>query len=167
MAVALGVADCLRGMGVRARVRWPNDVLVGGRKICGILAEAVGHGGVVVGVGLNVNMTAREAAAIDRPATSLRIEGVKAPALRDVLADCLACIAPRVTTWDAGGFAAIRAAWERAAVGRGEPVTVQTATGVLKGRLRGYGPDGELLLKTKDGRCEKVWSGDVTSGARA
>lgn len=71
-----GVAVCraLRdGAELDARLKWPNDVLVGGRKLCGILAEVAG-GRVVLGIGLNVSTRAEELPP-DRPATSVLLEG--------------------------------------------------------------------------------------------
>ena len=79
MAVALATASALEAFEIDAQVKWPNDVLVGGGKICGILSEwcDLPHpegNRVVVGVGLNVNMEGNEAALFERPATSMRIE---------------------------------------------------------------------------------------------
>lgn len=74
MAVALGVADLLDELGViDTQTKWPNDVIVGNRKICGILPE-LSTNCIVVGVGLNVGMSPEEATAIDQPATSVFIE---------------------------------------------------------------------------------------------
>lgn len=70
----LAVADAVRDRcGLDAVLKWPNDVLVGERKVCGLLAEAVGDA-VVLGIGLNVTTTQAELPP-DRPATSLRLEG--------------------------------------------------------------------------------------------
>jgi len=77
-ALSLGIATYIEGEGISAAIKWPNDILVSGRKISGILCERLGAGGdeaiVVAGIGLNVNMTPEEAAKIEQPATSLRIE---------------------------------------------------------------------------------------------
>ncbi len=71
MAAAISVADLLGTIGVHADLKWPNDVLVSEKKICGILSEGV-PGGIIVGIGLNVNM--QTADHIDQPATSTLIE---------------------------------------------------------------------------------------------
>ena len=90
MAAALAVNDLLRSMGILSAPKWPNDVLANGKKICGILSERVERKdaftpsstapdtGIIVGIGLNVNMSHEEARAIDRPATSILIESGKA-----------------------------------------------------------------------------------------
>ena len=71
MAAALGVAAAVAQVsGLQAHVRWPNDLLLGARKVCGILGERAGDA-LIIGIGLNVNMPDAVARQIDRPATSL------------------------------------------------------------------------------------------------
>ena len=73
LAVALGVRVALATFGVEARTKWPNDLLVDGYKICGILAERAGQD-LVIGIGLNINMDEAVAARLDRPVTSLYLQ---------------------------------------------------------------------------------------------
>ena len=77
LTMALAACDAIEREGVAPTLKWPNDVLVDGRKVAGILAQATYEGpratAAIVGVGINVNMTAAELAAIDRPATSLAV----------------------------------------------------------------------------------------------
>ena len=162
MAVALGVCDMLGDRGVAARPKWPNDVVVGGRKICGILPELPRRraGAVVVGVGLNVGMSRDEAEALDQPATSLFLEVGEPTPARDLLAGLLAALTPRLDTWEAGGFAALRADWEAACVWLGAPVTVVDGDVRRPGVLTGFGADGELLLDEGAGPVA-VWTGHL------
>jgi len=165
MAVALAVAELLKGYGIDAVTKWPNDVLVEGNKICGLLAEmatdASGHAvGLVVGIGLNVNMSAAEAGAIDRPATSMRIQTGKTREVAAVLDRLLPLLQARLTQWRAGGFPAIRSDWLAHAVWMDRPVELHTDTGPLSGVLRGYGGSGELLLEV-DGEPREVWSAEL------
>lgn len=165
MAIALAVADALAGQGIAAAPKWPNDVLVGERKIAGILAERVEfpgdpEAGIAVGVGLNVNMTAGEAAAIDRPATSMRIESGRVGDVRGMLETLLPFLADRIASWERHGFAGIREEWTRRAGPIGRPLAVHEGVSLKSGTLAGFGPHGELLLDT-GGRVETVWSGDV------
>jgi BirA family transcriptional regulator, biotin operon repressor / biotin---[acetyl-CoA-carboxylase] ligase len=81
LAGGAAMTEALRGLGVAAAAKWPNDVLIGGRKVCGVLAEALPDGGVVVGAGLN-HATPRDALPVPT-ATSLAIEG--GPTSPDVL----------------------------------------------------------------------------------
>ena len=121
-AAALGVVAYLEENGLAAQTKWPNDVLVDGRKICGILAEPCN--GVVLGIGLNVNMDADEAAAIGQPATSLRIEtGTERDIVR-ALDELLAHLQVWIGRWEKGGFAALSVAWESHCANLGQYVAV-------------------------------------------
>ena len=154
-AAALGVVAYLEDKGLAAQTKWPNDVLVGSRKICGILAERCK--GVVLGIGLNVNMDADEAAAIGQPATSLRIETGSERDVERALDELLAHLQVWIGRWEKGGFAALSAAWESHCANLGQYVAVGEYAGVVLG----FGTAGQLLLREDDGTQREVWSGDV------
>ncbi len=164
MAAALGIADFLNGRRIPAAPKWPNDVLVGNKKICGILSERVecaDRSGIIVGIGLNVNMSAAEAAAIDRPATSMLIESGQAADLEQTLECLLPHVGHWITLWQNGGFPAIRDEWTRKAGPIGKPLSVHDGELRKSGSLAGFGNHGELLLQTAAG-LETIWSGDVS-----
>jgi biotin-(acetyl-CoA carboxylase) ligase len=74
-ATALAIAQVLRRYAIHATIKWPNDILVDGKKICGILVESTSRGDepwVIVGIGLNVCMEGKLLASIDQPATSMQ-----------------------------------------------------------------------------------------------
>lgn len=163
MAAALAVTDLLQSKGIRAAPKWPNDVLVGDRKICGILSERVEQGskrGIIVGIGLNVNMTSEETAAIDRPATSILIESGKMNSPDRILEELLPQLEFWIARWQSGGFTAIRDIWTEKAGPIGKPLSVHDADLRKSGKLAGFGEHGELLLETEKG-LETIWSGDV------
>jgi BirA family biotin operon repressor/biotin-[acetyl-CoA-carboxylase] ligase len=86
--LALSVVHVLKEYGVQARIKWPNDVMVEGKKIAGILCETVPFEdcvGVVLGVGLNVNMQAKELSEVGQPATSLLVECGKEREVKSVI----------------------------------------------------------------------------------
>ena len=167
LAVALGAAAALEELGVRARTKWPNDVIAGGRKIAGILPErsasrgADRAGALVVGIGLNVNMSGAEAAAIDQPATSILAETGRPAPVPEVLEGLLRALSPRLAAWRAGGFAALSPEWSRRCVGLGRPVEVADGVTRRRGILAGFGARGQLLLRQPDGRTVEVWSGSL------
>jgi BirA family biotin operon repressor/biotin-[acetyl-CoA-carboxylase] ligase len=165
MAAALGVAEYLERMGLPARVKWPNDVRVGSSKIAGILAEqADGPGArIVVGVGLNVNMTAEQAALIDQPATSLGIETGRGFDVHDVLQEMLPYLSRHISDWQRDGFRGLRCAWLERCDLLDECVEVVDGDQCLVGRMEDVGKDGELLLRVSDGRLKEVWAGDLIS----
>jgi BirA family biotin operon repressor/biotin-[acetyl-CoA-carboxylase] ligase len=161
LAAGLGVVDLLTALGLRARTRWPNDVLVGGRKICGILCEQTADPGgdaVIVGVGLNVNMPAEVAGAIDQPATSLMIESGRPHAVEPLAEALVAAIERRYKVWVVGGFAALSVDWLAVSEGLGRPVEVDTGHGLLAGVLVGFGVDGEMRVRTDAGESASFWS---------
>jgi BirA family biotin operon repressor/biotin-[acetyl-CoA-carboxylase] ligase len=164
MAAALAIADMLGAAGIRAAPKWPNDVLVGDRKICGILSERVEQAskqGIIVGVGLNVNMSSEEADVIDRPATSMLIESGKAYDPGQVLEELLPQLEYWMSEWSEGGFPAIRRVWTEKAGPIGKKLSVHDGDIRKTGTLAGFGEHGELLLKTAVG-LETIWSGDVS-----
>lgn len=164
MAVALAVTDALIAMGIRAVPKWPNDVLVEERKICGILSERVENRtrqGIIIGIGLNINMSDEEAAVIDRPATSILIESEQACDPARVLDDLLPQLEFWISRWQTGGFEAIRTDWTLKAGPVGKQLSVHDGDIRKTGTLAGFGDHGELLLET-DAGLETIWSGDVS-----
>ncbi|MCF7817680.1 MAG: biotin--[acetyl-CoA-carboxylase] ligase [Kiritimatiellales bacterium] len=166
MATALAVNDLLRGMGIRSAPKWPNDVLVGDRKICGILSEraerpGLPRAGIIIGIGLNVNLSSEEAKMIDRPATSILIETGKARDLNQTLARLFQPLEHWIGEWESGGFANLRKTWTEQAGPIGKPLAVHDGDLKKNGALAGFGDHGELLLQTTQG-IETIWSGDVS-----
>lgn len=159
MAAAVAVADLLAAEGLNPVLKWPNDVLVNGRKICGILSEGL-SGGVIVGIGLNVNM--KSADHIDQPATSLLMEDGRRRGVEDVLEKLLKHLSVRMDEWAQGGFAVVRKSWEPRVASLGRQVMVRDGNRVCSGILVGFGEDGELLLRDSIGGISAVWAGDVS-----
>jgi BirA family transcriptional regulator, biotin operon repressor / biotin---[acetyl-CoA-carboxylase] ligase len=163
MAAALAVDDALQAAGIESRPKWPNDVLVRGRKICGILAEAAQGAapGLIVGVGLNVNLSEEEAASIGRPATSMLIETGRARDLEGVLEALLPALGRWIAAWTKAGFGGLRDAWILRAGEVGRPISVHEGQTRVAGTVAGYGDAGQLVLCAPDGRLCEIWSGDV------
>jgi BirA family transcriptional regulator, biotin operon repressor / biotin---[acetyl-CoA-carboxylase] ligase len=157
--------------GLRADLKWPNDLLAGGRKLAGILSEGVGTGTsaggpsrvspVVVGYGINVAQTAYPAE-LTRRATSLETELGRAVDRASVLAQTLAALAARYDDLLAGRFDAILDAWRRRAPsGAGARVTWAAASGPRSGVTAGIDDRGALLVRVGD-RIERIVAGEVT-----
>ena len=171
MAAALAVNDLLRSTGILSTPKWPNDVLVNGKKICGILSERVEtafakasevkRSGIIVGIGLNMNMVAEEAKSIDRPATSMLIESGRAHDLSQTLESLFQPLEHWIGEWEKGGFPSLRETWTEKAGPIGKPLAVHDGDIKKSGTLAGFGDHGELLLQTANG-IETIWSGDVS-----
>lgn len=144
----------------RALIKWPNDLLVDGRKLAGILVETTLRGEeavVVIGVGLNVLTVDFGPGPFRRPPTSLWLQGAR-PARDAVAADLLAALGRRTEAYRREGWSEAlgRDLRTRDAL-RGERVRLDDGR---EGRADGFGPDGALRLVTSDGRIE-VRSGEV------
>ena len=137
------------------RLKWPNDVLVGGKKISGILLEAGQGDALVVGIGINVTQYPSDT---PTPATSLAEEGCVTTA-EDVLQKLLASFAQWDNVMRREGFAPIRTAWlARAHTGA---MTVRLPEETLQGTFGGLEPDGCLRLILADGTARRIACGDV------
>lgn len=159
-AISVGIARFLQMQGVAPLIKWPNDVLVGGKKIAGILCERAGDAWVA-GIGLNVNMTADEAAAIDQPATSLAIETGRSHSVDVVLEELLGELQASLSAWEMGGFAAISEAYEALSLPRGAGIRVRDGEHHVEGTLLGFSAHGGLRLGLPDGSERLFYSGDV------
>lgn len=162
LVAGLAVAEALaESAAVPVRIRWPNDLLVEGRKVSGILAEAVSDGGarldhVILGIGINLDQTAFPAP-LQARATSLRLATGRAPAREPLLAAVLDQLGHRYTEWRTGGFAALRAAWLGRSTLPGQPVRLPDGgegTGV------DVEDDGVLRARALDGRLVRMVSGE-------
>jgi BirA family biotin operon repressor/biotin-[acetyl-CoA-carboxylase] ligase len=159
MAAAISVEELLAAQGIHAELKWPNDVLVNGKKICGILSEGV-SGGIIVGIRLNVNM--QNADHIDQPATSMLIESGTRRNIDDLLSKILPLLSVRLDEWADGGFSKIRKHWDANVPTIGKMITVRDGDCQRQGILVGFGEDGELLLQDETGTVSSVWAGDVS-----
>lgn len=162
---AADLADACLGDGA-ARLKWPNDVLIHGRKAVGILVEsgARADGRLWLAIGIGVNL-AHAPENVERPATSLA-EHMAAPppeprAALDVLAERFEFWR---TTWAAQGFAPIARAWTVRAIGLGQQCEARLPNRTLTGVAEGLDLDGALRLRLDDGTVERVTAGDVFFG---
>ena len=163
--VSLAGAEAVRGVlpsGRVAAVKWPNDVLVSGRKVAGILLESQSSAPgrldwLVAGFGLNV---ASHPDAVEYPASDLRAEGASTSA-HDMLEAYLASFAHWRARWRTEGFAPVRNAWTGLAVGLGRDIKVRLSDETLDGRFRALDDDGGLVLELADGSLRVITSGQV------
>lgn len=157
LVAGLAVAEALDEVtGARAQVKWPNDVLVAGRKVCGILAELRGH--VVVGIGVNVCQTASQLPQdASTPAGSLLTVSGKAPERPALLASVLDRLERRYDEWRVGSLAALHAEIAARDGLRGRVVTSGERELVARGIL----PDGRLEVVASDGEVFALGSGEV------
>ena len=166
LAAALAIVRVVREMGVtNAGVKWPNDILINGEKLAGILLEIQGESNgptrVIVGVGLNVRLADLMAQTIDQPYTSLENHVAK-PVSRNKLAARLIDELFKVyQVFDRSGFAAFVDEWLAVDVFRDKSINLKLPTGVLNGTCRGVDIAGAIRLE-HNGQVTSFPSGEVS-----
>lgn len=167
LAVGVAVARALKACDTPpVQLKWPNDVLYGGRKLGGILLEmsgdAAGSCQVVIGVGLNVAMPETAASAIDQAWTDIRsISAGKSPGRNRLLAELLNELLPLVADFEQRGFGHWRDEWMALDAFAGVPVVLHTGAGELAGVARGVDGRGALQLETTTG-MQSVYGGEIS-----
>jgi len=142
----------------RVRIKWPNDVLLDGAKLSGILLDRAGEA-VIVGFGVNLS---HHPEGLDRPTISLAAAGVDTPAPEDFLADLAPAFARWLGRWRGEGLAPVRQRWLERAHPRGTALRVRGADGsVVEGLFDGMDGEGALLLRLADGTVHVMHAGDV------
>ncbi|MBX3005126.1 MAG: biotin--[acetyl-CoA-carboxylase] ligase [Anaerolineales bacterium] len=160
---ALAVNLALESFGLATEIKWPNDVLAGGKKLCGVLPEAQWNGSqlqaVILGIGINIAASAvPDEATLSFPATSVE------QALGRPLAagDLLRAVLQQVLAWLPGlaGDEFLQA-WEQRLAYRGQAVDIVEHGTPQRGTLLGLAPDGGLRLLAADGSQRNVQAGQV------
>lgn len=168
LAVAVGAAEAIeKTTGVKTGIRWPNDLVVDGRKVAGVLLEGAGDA-VIVGIGINANVPLDALPEDVAPrATSLHLatgQPVDSDGLREAVVGRLM---HWYRIWSAGGRGTTEA-WRRRDVSRGTRVTAGSPGRTVEGIAEGIDGDGALLLRLASGEIRRVLTGDLipASGAR-
>lgn len=163
--VALALYQALVACGVpeaELSLKWPNDVLLKGRKLAGILLETAGEGALVIGIGVNI-ASAPQADAIESgalPPIALA-ELLETPPTPEALLSQLARAYDRASAvFMAQGFGPIREAWLAHAHGRGHTLTARMASRTVTGVFETLDADGALVLSTGVGH-ERITAGDL------
>ena len=163
---ALAVAELFYHLapGVSVTLKWPNDVLLAGRKASGILLENLGpgpDGRLTVAIGIGVNLAHHPCPGEMRwPATSVAAETGAAPWFDDTLAKLAQGMDRWLGVLEAQGFEAVRTAWLARADRLGQVIEARLPRGTLTGRFKAIDADGALVLETADGP-RRIAAGDV------
>ena len=159
LALHDALAACAPQLGPSLTLKWPNDVLLGGAKLAGILIEGESAPAFAVAVGIGVNC-ASHPADTPFPATDLAAAGARVTP-EALFASLAATMTGRTDEWRCGeGFAVIRADWLKRAAGLGEPIRIRLPERELSGRFRGLDEAGRLQLD-QPGGVIAVTAGEV------
>lgn len=170
LLAAVAVADTVKEVyHLTPTIKWPNDLLVGRKKVCGILAEMHTEAGalssVVLGIGVNIN-TPLDAFPEDLrdKASSLMLASNRLVDRVAFTATLLAHLEKLYVLWLQEGFSVLRTVWESyAAEMIGKRITVAAPEGTIAGTVLGLDVDGALLLRGgQDGKPHRLLAGDVT-----
>lgn len=155
------------GTGLKAKIKWPNDILINGKKAAGILTELsaeldrVKH--IILGIGVDVNLTVADfPAELRKLATSLRIETGKTVPRADLAVEILRELDHDYARVCAGKFESVANEWEEHCATIGHSVTIQVGERRVHGRAESLDDDGALLLRTQYGRLERITAGELT-----
>lgn len=166
---SLAVAEVLRtSYGLKAETRWPNDVLVKGRKVCGILAETKTTGEtvnfVVIGIGINVNFNVRKALPPElwQSAASIKDESGRKVELESLTCTILENLESLYDSFLKNGFGPVLERWKKLANFLGRKVEVTSQTEKLNGSAYDVDESGALVLRLVDGTFKRVFVGDVS-----
>jgi BirA family biotin operon repressor/biotin-[acetyl-CoA-carboxylase] ligase len=165
MVASLGVAHCIEKVtGLKAEIKWPNDVLIKGKKVCGILIESEVKGKrvdyAVLGIGINANIKLSDFPEIQPSATSLSHELGREVSRLDLLRCLLAEIERLYLALPSGD--AVYRQWRDSLVTLGKRVKVRSGETSYEGIAESVASDGSLLLRQPDGSLTKIVAGDVT-----
>lgn len=159
--MALCVCNAAKKLGANAWLKWPNDVLADGKKLCGILSEAVLAGGKVEGlvIGVGVNVAQEDLSHVGQPAVSLKELGISVNKT-DFLRQVLALFWQGYPALQTRGFAAIKDEYKKNFAYLGKQISVKDGEKTLFGTVEDVSPAGTLLLSTANGP-EEIYIGDL------
>ena len=165
MLASLAVIHSIEAVtGLKSQVKWPNDVLINGKKVCGVLIESNVRGDIVdyaiIGIGVNVNLRLYDFPEIQPTATSLSDELGRDVSRLDVIRCLLVEIERLYLALPAGG--SIYEEWRDSLVTLGRRVQVKSGETIYEGIAESVARDGSLLLRHSDGSLSKIIAGDVT-----
>lgn len=165
----LSTAETMQELyGLRIETKWPNDVLVNGRKICGILGEANSKDEkvnfAILGIGINANFDANKSLpdSIAANASSIETELGRKIRLEDLLGALLERLEADYDTYTESGFASILAIWKKHASFLGREVRVIDHGKSITGVAEDVDEEGRLIIRLKNGTSKHLLAGDVT-----
>lgn len=154
LLAGIALAHTLRTLDIPATIKWPNDLLIEGKKVAGILTEmqteADRINSVIIGIGINVLHEQFPEVLADR-ATSLKLATGKVIARAEIVAMFLNTFEPMYLKWLTEGFASFVSLWENYADRLNDLVTLRTRQETVTGILRGIQADGTLQMETEAG----------------
>lgn len=170
LLVAVALCRTLqRHVSVPIGIKWPNDLLVGSRKICGILLESSAEDErvryIIAGIGISANLDITDfPESLRQIATSLKIESGAPVDRSSIITDFLLEFETLYALYHEQGFGPIRSLWEALSVSLHRKITINTIHGTVQGVAEKLDESGALLFRDEEGHEHKIFSGDVQIG---
>lgn len=167
LITAVAVVQAIEELtGLSPQIKWPNDILIGGKKVTGILTELQAEAdrifSIIIGVGINVNQAKTDfPEEIDRSATSLAIEKGEKVSRAALIRSVLTNMERLYLLYLDKGFLPIKMMWESYAVSLGKNIIARTISGSIHGRAIGITDDGVLMIEDLSGQIHHVYSADI------
>lgn len=154
-------------LGIRPQIKWPNDVLIDGKKVAGILTEMQAEQDqvlyVIIGIGINVNQSTSDLPKdLQERATSFQIESGIQRELTPIIQAFLTTFEKKFSTYLEEGFHPVKSTWENYGFRLHETLHIRTGKSEWQGVFQGIAEDGALLAKRENGKIEKVYSGEIS-----
>lgn len=159
--LALCVCQAAEQYAVQPNLKWPNDVQVAGKKLCGILSEAITQNGRIAGLvmGAGINVAQKDLSHVGQPAVSLRELGVHV-AKEDFMQNVLDLFFQSYPAVVAEGFSVIRPAYKERFPFLGKQISIKNGTAAVTGIAQDLSPRGTLMLSTQ-GTTQEILIGDL------
>lgn len=163
--LSICLCEELEERGLSPQIKWPNDMLLNGKKVCGILAESsIKSGklkGIALGIGINLNATEINLAQIDRPATSLNLETNKHINKNEFMKKLLERFFKDYEEFLKTGFPYIKERYEKHSSSMGK-IKIAVFNKTKEGEFKGFDNDGNLLLQTSEA-LEQINMGEIVA----
>ncbi len=162
--LSLSTTKLMGKLGLSPHIKWPNDVLISGKKIAGILCETIDlHDkfGVVLGMGINVNMPKKALDQIDQPATSLLVEMGKKQERAPLIKMLEGFFIEDYHLYKRDGFKPFYMSYDALLTHKGKPITLKQNGHSISGTLHSLNPDGRLNILLDNGEIQTLSSGEI------
>lgn len=162
---ALAISDELEKINCNSLIKWPNDILVNNKKICGILCEVIekeNKSFAVLGVGLNVNSDRNDLASVDQPYTSIFLETGKMVDREALINSIVESVISMVKELMINGFRTFKDSVKLKTAWKNELRTIKDGEDKFKGRIIDLDDDGTLIFQKDDGQLVNLISGEIS-----
>ena len=164
--LAISCCKTLETFKFSPHVKWPNDILLDQKKVAGILCETVQRQsslGIILGIGLNINMTDKNLSEISQPATSLKLLSNQEWDIEKIQQQLNSYFVEDLNTLKSQGFQPFRSFYEDHLAFKGTKIRIQDGSRILTGICQGISPNGNLILLSDSGEIIEAFAGSMIS----